>query len=66
MVFYFIKVIREREPDSETETAGGVRTLVRPVRIVVTLLLILGGALSLAGILNISEFLSKWFSFQGL
>ena len=72
IVFYTIKLVRDKvalagvEQGTGQGAGQGERVRVRPVRIVLALLLVIGGVLSVTGQLNFSQFLSSWFSFQGI
>ena len=68
VVFYVRKILRlrgaYRQPENLEPT--GYRAYLRPVRIVFLTAFLSGGILSFLGVLNFSQILSSWFSFQGI
>ena len=70
VILYLFKIARQRRKVSAEEgpetSLPDPRKSIPIVRIVITLVFLTVGTLSLAGAVNLSQFLSAWFSFQGL
>lgn len=71
LVFYIKKVLKLRaaNPPRELPTAMAItppRTYLLPMRLLFFALFLCGSILSVAGVLNFSQVLSSWFSFQGI
>lgn len=66
--FYVRRVMIERSRGGEVaiEATGGEGVRIHPVRAVFLLVFIVAGVLSLTGVLNFSQLLSFWFSYQGI
>jgi cytochrome c-type biogenesis protein len=70
VVLYLLKIVRRRRTALTEEqldiSAAESRPSVPVIRIVFTLVFLAAGTLSFVGVINLSQFLSAWFSFQGL
>ena len=66
LVFYIRKARVMSSREADTRDAGALPVWLRPVRFFFLLVFLSGGILSLTGVLNVSKFLSTWFSFQGI